>query len=532
MPKPNITRFANLSVDPSIDPANLYKLFKCPNITEAERDEIPKDGLSSGIIIYNKTALELQTYDGATEEWIQAAASSSTGLKVPNLTTEERDAIEEPLEGTIIYNTSMDALQFYDATAKEWMQVAASNATGLQVPNITIAQRDAMIDVMDGTLIYNKDIFVLQAYDKESEQWNQAAASITTGLQVLNLTTTQRDNMLAPTDGTMIYNKDSFVLQIYDQALGQWNQVAASFTTGLQVPNITTAQRDAMLDIMDGTIIYNTDLFVLQTYDESTGQWNQVAASPTTGVQIMNLTTAQRDAITDPMDGTLIYNTNLAVLQIYDKTSNQWMQAAASPTTGLQVPNLTTIDRDSIINPENGTIIFHTDANDLEVYDNGMWYDILDKSVATIPPGAMMLWGGELPPADWRECDGSELDRTEFTELFAAISTNWGNGDGSTTFNIPDCRGVFVRGWAHGESTDPNRTTRSSRNGGNSGDRVGSYQADELKSHRHNIQSRGGAVGSGGASEGNPNSQIQTDYTGGAETRPRNVYAMYIIKVK
>lgn len=49
-------------------------------------------------------------------------------------------------------------------------------------------------------------------------------------------------------------------------------------------------------------------------------------------------------------------------------------------------------------------------------------------------------------PDGWMECDGSAISRTNYDRLFAAISTTWGVGDGSTTFNLPDFRGVFLRG--------------------------------------------------------------------------------------
>lgn len=53
---------------------------------------------------------------------------------------------------------------------------------------------------------------------------------------------------------------------------------------------------------------------------------------------------------------------------------------------------------------------------------------------------------GATAPAGWVICDGSQLSRTNFSNLFAAIGTSWGPGDGSTTFNIPDLRGRVLVG--------------------------------------------------------------------------------------
>lgn len=55
-------------------------------------------------------------------------------------------------------------------------------------------------------------------------------------------------------------------------------------------------------------------------------------------------------------------------------------------------------------------------------------------------PGAIIMWAGpaaNVDTAHWYICDGSAKSRTEDAELFEAIGTTWGSGDGSTTFNIP-----------------------------------------------------------------------------------------------
>lgn len=55
-------------------------------------------------------------------------------------------------------------------------------------------------------------------------------------------------------------------------------------------------------------------------------------------------------------------------------------------------------------------------------------------------------FAGPEVPDGYLYCDGSEVDREVYKELFAAIGTTWGAGDGTDTFNIPDLRGIFVRG--------------------------------------------------------------------------------------
>ena len=60
--------------------------------------------------------------------------------------------------------------------------------------------------------------------------------------------------------------------------------------------------------------------------------------------------------------------------------------------------------------------------------------------------GAIALFAGADLPDGYLLCDGAELSRTVYNELFEAIGTTWGEGDGENTFNIPDLRGKFIRG--------------------------------------------------------------------------------------
>jgi microcystin-dependent protein len=65
---------------------------------------------------------------------------------------------------------------------------------------------------------------------------------------------------------------------------------------------------------------------------------------------------------------------------------------------------------------------------------------------ADSPIGTILSYGGENAPTGWMLCQGQAISRTTYAELFAVIGTAFGTGDGSTTFNIPDLRGEFLRG--------------------------------------------------------------------------------------
>lgn len=65
-----------------------------------------------------------------------------------------------------------------------------------------------------------------------------------------------------------------------------------------------------------------------------------------------------------------------------------------------------------------------------------------------VPPGGMVMWGAAAAPTGWLLCDGSAVSRSTYADLFAAISTTYGVGNGSTTFNVPDFRQRFPLGKA------------------------------------------------------------------------------------
>jgi microcystin-dependent protein len=96
-----------------------------------------------------------------------------------------------------------------------------------------------------------------------------------------------------------------------------------------------------------------------------------------------------------------------------------------------------------------------------------------------VPSGVVFPYGGGTAPAGFLLCDGSAVSRTTYAALFAAVGTVWGYGDNSSTFNLPDLRGRFMRGRANGSANDPDRAARTaSATDGATGDNVGSVQTN------------------------------------------------------
>lgn len=144
-------------------------------------------------------------------------------------------------------------------------------------------------------------------------------------------------------------------------------------------------------------------------------------------------------------------------------------------------------------------------------------------AAARVRPGVIEMFGADEAPTGYLACDGAAVSRATYADLFEAIGTVHGVGDGATTFNVPDLRGEFVRGWDDGRGVDAGRAFASA-------------QADELKSHVHQVSPPTSTddTAAGLTSTGTGGAEVITPYntgaTGGAETRPRNVALLFIIK--
>ncbi|WP_142417024.1 phage tail protein [Bartonella massiliensis] len=91
------------------------------------------------------------------------------------------------------------------------------------------------------------------------------------------------------------------------------------------------------------------------------------------------------------------------------------------------------------------------------------------------PSGFIGTFGMRELPKGWLLCDGKAYLRNDYRALFDAIGTVWGEGDGVTTFNVPDFRGMFLRGFDSGRAIDTNRS-------------FASVQTDLIESHQHQGQ--------------------------------------------
>jgi len=82
-----------------------------------------------------------------------------------------------------------------------------------------------------------------------------------------------------------------------------------------------------------------------------------------------------------------------------------------------------------------------------------------------MPTGSVIFVAMNTPPTGYLAANGAAVSRVTYAALFAAIGTTFGAGDGANTFNLPDLRGEFVRGWDNGRNVDAGRAFGSFQKG-------------------------------------------------------------------
>ena len=147
----------------------------------------------------------------------------------------------------------------------------------------------------------------------------------------------------------------------------------------------------------------------------------------------------------------------------------------------------------------------------------------------TFPIGAITLWSGTTTPQNWLLCDGREVSRETYSELFAAIGTMWGAGDGSTSFNLPSYTDKFPLG--AGGDVDLAET---------GGEKEHTLTVDEMPAHHHDMYSPGYASATNQVVTTQKNDPVARNYpitsdTGGGQPHnnmPPYAGSYYIIKAK
>lgn len=248
----------------------------------------------------------------------------------------------------------------------------------------------------------------------------------------------------------------------------------------------------------------------------------------------------------DPVLGGPSGITNMPPRQLANRTLYQRLRSITSWSADLKYPVSAYVQYGgktwkSVA--ENTNVPPGTDASKWERWG----HTVAEVSSSLGLTGSVAFFAFSTPPTGWLKANGATVSRTVYAELFAAIGTSFGLGDGINTFVIPDLRGEFIRGLDDSRGVDPART-------------LGSMQSDADRAHKHltpvndsaatqSMQiARGDSWTKGSASIGVPNCNLTTSgviasgsgedlwlYSGNdvyisGEARPRNIALMACIK--
>ena len=175
-----------------------------------------------------------------------------------------------------------------------------------------------------------------------------------------------------------------------------------------------------------------------------------------------------------------------------------------------------------------------------KIADGAITQSKLDSNLIFVPSGMIMPFGGTASPTGFLSCDGSAVSRSTYATLYTAIGTTWGSGDGSSTFNLPDLRAMFLRG------TGTHGTANMAKGTDFSAPAVGTIENDQMQDHKHQTIMSPGTSYQTYSSYAIGNNAYGTTYNfnttapqeinsqgtprTGDETRPVNAAVLYVIK--
>jgi len=171
---------------------------------------------------------------------------------------------------------------------------------------------------------------------------------------------------------------------------------------------------------------------------------------------------------------------------------------------------------------------FEVDGN-LKVQGDIIFSDESSMASASsgLPAGILTPFAGSTAPDGWLLCDGSDVSRTTYSNLFAMIGTSYGSGDGSTTFTLPDLRGRMAMGLDNMGGQSANRVTNENADelGGADGEDSHTLTVDEMPIRNDYISHEPGTFS--GATGGTPMVRTVTAGTVGSD-QPHNNMPPYM----
>lgn len=145
----------------------------------------------------------------------------------------------------------------------------------------------------------------------------------------------------------------------------------------------------------------------------------------------------------------------------------------------------------------------------------------------TLPVGSVIEWNSDIIPVNWLLCNGQEISRTDYADLFKILGTKYGQGDGSTTFNLPNRKGNVAVGKDENDE-DFNELGKTG------GEKEHTLTVAEMPSHNHEPTTNSAVMAKSGQNEmaqettgGRTYELLTIGKTGGSQ--PHNNLQPYIV---
>ncbi len=385
--------------------------------------------------------------------------STTGGLLIPRMTTAQRTAIATPANGLLVYDITINCLFYYNSALTSWQSLCtpplppgtndvsgtypALTVTGLQTTPVAATTPTAgQILQFNGTswTPTNGTFWNLLGNAGTVPTTNFVGTTDNVDL-VFRTNNTEKARILAngnvgintsiPRGKFDVLNGDAYVA---DNVFPAGNFAVGRSATLIFADNLKP-YTDNSLRIYDNNsnshITFDANSNgVIQFYTPAGSAPAALENAATTGVLAIN-----------PYGGFVGVGT----------TAPQAYLDVVSTVNGFAMPRMTSAQRKAIVSPVPGVQVYDTNLMGYYYWDGTKW------DCANNPAGTVQYFANTTPPNGYLECNGAAVNRTTYAELFAAIGITYGPGNGSTTFNLPDLRGEFIRGYDNGKGADPSR---------------------------------------------------------------------------
>ena len=297
------------------------------------------------------------------------------------------------------------------------------------------------------------------------------------GVLVPRMTSIQRIAIISPANGLLVFDADAGCFYYWNAITVSWKSLCDNGTAGVTgLTGITGSTGGTGISGSTGAI-GTTGLTGTTGIMGTIGATGSIGTTGATGVDLGTHwsitgnagTVAGANFIGTSDNVDVVVKTNAQEQMRVRSSGNVGIGTAApdnsakidisSSSQGFAMPLMTTVQRLTISAPIAGLQVFDTDLKGFYFYDGSFW------NCVTTPAGTVDYFANASAPIGYLECNGQAVSRSQYPELFTAIGILYGPGNGTTTFNVPELRGEFIRGIDNTRGVDPGRIVGSPQTG-------------------------------------------------------------------